>query len=267
MAEYRWAKHVDRQRRLAYDQIDKEFPRVSALIDAINNGLSLEYSYTNIYDLVGQYVSEARLDLKRFGDPDQQKLAGQAKKPPEANLTVNRLVGQLIQEIHSYFEYRRQSVAEDTEPGDLEVIKKLRNYVEHQAGGTYLPLHYVFVDRKSPKNWGLILDLTLITRDMLPMSKRKGKGALEALINLTQNKNGIIYVSEHIEALVADIATLHDEISGGISGDLEKGMPILHDTLDEINSYGDEEQHVSDILEMYILRNEERLSIIRERRA
>lgn len=250
----------DRGRRLAYKDIDKKMPNVASLLDLINNGISIESSYGDMIESAGDWRKSLKSDISALGDNPIPKNPNNILNLPEASAAVSKTAGELMKRLHVYYEqlnrYRGQKA---TTPSDFDVIDKFRNYAEHAGGGTHIPMCYVPPDRKeSPLGWELAVDLATILQDVGRIS-RLAESGIEALINLPQNDNGIINLSEPLEAAIAEALEGHIGVSDEISLGVDNLTPDLEAALATAKSSQDFELEA--VLQLHVNRNALRLEL------
>lgn len=146
-------------------------------------------------------------------------------------------------------------------PHDYDVMRNFRNYAEHSGGGSDIPMCYIVSDKKTMTVWDLGVDLAAIVRYVgkLPRSKGKAQDYLKALLELSQDKDGILNLSESIDVSLSEAMEHHIIDSGDADSDIKAIVPELEKALAVATE--DEDIALVDVLELYMERESLRRSL------
>lgn len=255
----------DRQRRQASEFIEEHLPNIERLMRFINIGISHERLFIYMLEGADEFYGAYRLDVasvKQRGITREDVLNSLRK--PRAGSDVSALASELTQKIRRYYEnlgMLRNKAPKNVLPYDYDVMRNFRNYAEHSGGGSDIPLCYIVSERKTAAVWDLGLDLAAIVRHVgeLPRSRGKAKDYLEALLELSQDKDGIINLSESIDVSIGEATKHHFIDSADMDSDIKEIVPELESAL--VAAVEDEDIALVDILELYVEREELRRSL------
>lgn len=246
-------------------------PAIAQMIDLINIGISLNSSFVDMVANAKEFYEAFETDVGdvRRRNSEQRGRQADINEFPRADNKVSKLAGELTRMIKSYYENmilyaNLNEMDDDVLPGDFEVIRQFRNFAEHSEGGTHIPMCYIPTDKETETIWDLGLDLAAIPDSVGQLSRRRDGKYLDTLINLSQNKDGTINLSQPIDVAIHDALSDHVITSDAITSKIENSVEKLGAAIAAAQEEGN--IALESILQLYIERDELRMSLAEDAR-
>ena len=226
----------------AYDTIRRRAPEVVEAIGNLQQIRSVEISYAKMLLSASDFNEEINQDVAmlRINSPSEAGSEKQAKNElrPVGETAVESL-SEFVRAFYRYGEFSRAIGFPVPEKSAFNVIRVMRNFVEHVK--VDIPVFYIPSARKPSLKkwkWDMLVDMVAVLSELEQVGKLMDKDAMKSLVKSSYNVGGYLNLTSAIETAIGSALNDYSEsiapevdsksqsIESLINGEIELSLQI-----------------------------------------